>query len=293
VIRNQAQQAVGFVSILALQEAAPEDLAQDPAARLAWEHVQRQAPLRPGEQALYFRFWMDQTSYQDLSTAQSRIFLNVIQYYLVTPGLAYSFFPCADPHFYYDVLTYADINRLPELDFTTDGRRYGIFYHDWRLRPPLAWLELMAEREIAYSAETALPPRPAETVQVMLALSQAEFSQAARDALRHFTRPDELQSNPLIRTRLVVARAGSEANNGARAKVLHEIIRESVDLLQSSPRQLKLYRALYHTYLQPAATQELAAELLDLPFSTYRRHLKEGIENVIDTLWAREMGTQG
>jgi len=44
---------------------------------------------------------------------------------------------------------------------------------------------------------------------------------------------------------------------------------------------------------QPAATQELAAELLDLPFSTYRRHLKEGIENLVDTLWSRELGTEG
>jgi hypothetical protein len=293
VIRNQLQQAVGFVSILALQDATPQDLAQDPATRLAWEHIQRQAPLRPGEQALYFRFWMDQGSYQNLSTSQSRIFLNVIQYYLTTPGLVCSFFPCADPDFYYDVLTYADINRLPELDFTADGRRYGVFYHDWRLRPPLAWLELMAEREIAYSAETALPPRPAEAVQPLLVLSQAEFGQAAREALRHFTRPDELESNPLTRSRLVVDRVGNEASSGARAKALHAIIGESVDLLQSSPRQLKLYRALYHTYIQPAATQELAAELLDLPFSTYRRHLKDGIDNVLESLWACEMGAKG
>jgi hypothetical protein len=216
----------------------------------------------------------------------------VIQYYLVTPGLACTFFACADPHFYYDVLTYADINRLPELDFTTDGRRYGVFYHDWRLRPPVAWLDLMAEREIAYSAETALPPRPAEAVQALFVLSQAEFGQAAREALRSFTRPDLLQANPLIRSRLVVDRVGSEASNSARAKALHQIIGESIDLLQSSPRQLKLYRALYHTYIQPAATQELAAEVLDIPFSTYRRHLKDGVENVVETLWAREVGLQ-
>jgi hypothetical protein len=34
----------------------------------------------------------------------------------------------------------------------------------------------------------------------------------------------------------------------------------------------------------------LAAELLNLPFSTYRRHLKEGIENVVETLWKGELG---
>jgi hypothetical protein len=52
---------------------------------------------------------------------------------------------------------------------------------------------------------------------------------------------------------------------------------------------MKLYRALYHTYLQPAATQELAAELLDLPFSTYRRHLKASIERLTALLWQQEL----
>ena len=59
---------------------------------------------------------------------------------------------------------------------------------------------------------------------------------------------------------------------------------------QESPRLVKFYRALYHTYLQPAATQEQAAEVLDLPFSTYRRHLRSGIEELTGRLWLREIG---
>jgi len=293
VIRDQFQQPVGFVMILQLQDIAAEDMARDEATQKAWAWVGRQSPLRGGEQVLYFRFWMDQTTYQGLSTTQSRIFLNVIQYYLVTPALAYSFFPCADAEFYYDVLTYADLQRMPDLDFASDGRRYGVYAHDWRLRPAAAWLDLMAEREIAYSTESALPPLPpAAAVPAVLVLSQPEFAEAVRDALRHFPRPDELQANPLVRSRLVVDRVGNEAAPAARARALHDILAEAVGLLQSSPRQLKLHRALYHTYIQPAATQELAAELLDLPFSTYRRHLKEGIENLVDTLWQRELGTE-
>ena len=60
--------------------------------------------------------------------------------------------------------------------------------------------------------------------------------------------------------------------------------------MQASPKDLKYYRAVYHTFVQPAATQEVAAELLDLPFSTYRRHLKAGIARVTDLLWQREIG---
>jgi long-chain acyl-CoA synthetase len=41
--------------------------------------------------------------------------------------------------------------------------------------------------------------------------------------------------------------------------------------------------------LQPAPTQEVAAELLDLPFSTYRRHLKSAIERLTEVLWNQEL----
>jgi long-chain acyl-CoA synthetase len=32
------------------------------------------------------------------------------------------------------------------------------------------------------------------------------------------------------------------------------------------------------------------AELLDLPFSTYRRHLKAGLTRVAELLWQKEIG---
>jgi hypothetical protein len=47
---------------------------------------------------------------------------------------------------------------------------------------------------------------------------------------------------------------------------------------------------LHRTYLQPAVTQEAAAEALDIPFSTYRRHFKAGVNQVADVLWRREIG---
>jgi DNA-directed RNA polymerase specialized sigma24 family protein len=52
----------------------------------------------------------------------------------------------------------------------------------------------------------------------------------------------------------------------------------------------KQYRALAHTYVHPAPTQEQAAEILDMPFSTYRRHLKEGIDHITEILWQEEIG---
>jgi hypothetical protein len=80
-----------------------------------------------------------------------------------------------------------------------------------------------------------------------------------------------------------------DSGQSQRVNVLQNLVKQAVESLQSSPRDEKLYRAVYRTYLNPAPTQEQAAELLDLPFSTYRRHLKAGMTRVIDILWQREI----
>jgi len=41
--------------------------------------------------------------------------------------------------------------------------------------------------------------------------------------------------------------------------------------------------------LSKTPTQEAAAELLDLPFSTYRYHLTNGIKRITEWLWQREL----
>ncbi|MFN8442033.1 MAG: AAA family ATPase [Caldilineaceae bacterium] len=292
LFRNRQQQAVGMLMLLQLNKATPEEIARDPATLKVWSYLQRHAPLRPNEQATFFRFWMDENHYQGLSSVQSRVFLACVQHYLTTPALAYTFFPCAQPEFFTAIFAYADLHRIPEADFIVGGQSYGVFGHDWRLMSPAAWLDLMAEREVAATASSpstqAAAPKPAP--QPILVLSQPEFADAARDALRQVNRTDELQRNPLMRSRLVLDRTGTESTLAQRATTLQTLLKETAQLLQSSPKTNRAYRALHHTYFQPAATQELAAELLDLPFSTYRRHLKEGIDHVVDTLWNRELG---
>jgi hypothetical protein len=64
---------------------------------------------------------------------------------------------------------------------------------------------------------------------------------------------------------------------------------DAVDGLRVDPARRELHRALARTYVRPAQTQELAADALGLPFSTYRRHLTRGVERVVDRLWQREL----
>jgi hypothetical protein len=127
-------------------------------------------------------------------------------------------------------------------------------------------------------------------VEALIVLSEMDFAAAVRDALRDFTQPDLLAGNPLTRSRLVVDRVELTADVRQRVVALQSIMRSTAEALQSSPRDAKLYRAVYHTYIQPAPTQEQAAELLDVPFSTYRRHLKSGIQRVTEILWQQEIG---
>jgi hypothetical protein len=280
------QQPVGFVMMVALHQARSEDLRVDPAASSAWHYLSSSAPLRTGEGATLFRFWMARDTYQSVSPIQSLIFINFVQHHRLTAGLAFTFFACAEPEDWAAMFAYADLARIPEADFEVGGQRYGVYGHDWRVLPPKAWQAMLAQREIAASAQAIQTSTLNESLVV---LSQAEFVKAVREALQDFSRPDALQRNPLLRSRLVMEQVAANANDNQPTAALQSLIQAAAQSLESSPRQAKSYRALYHTYLHPAPTQEQAAELLDLPFSTFRRHLKNGMTRVAEILWLREI----
>lgn len=284
ILRDAEGQVAGCIVMVSIHRATEADLQVDEAIRKAAEFLRRRAPLRAGEVATHFRFWLARDTYHAISPTQTLIIIHLVRHYLTTPGLAYTFFPVADAAFWGPLAAYANILPIPELDYVVDGRQFGVFGHDWRTEPPLAWLGMLAEREIAMAPE---PPALKEPSQPLVVLSQADFAAAVQDALRFLTRPDGLQGNPLLRSRLVLEKSGSEADG---PQSLRALVRQAIELLGASPKESKLHRALYHTYIQPAPTQEAAAELLDLPFSTYRRHLRGGVVRVVEILWGWEIG---
>ena len=275
----------GFLIVVALHQTDESDRATDPAVQAAWGYLDKHVPLRAGETALHFRFWMAEETYQSVSSVQSLVFLAVVKYYLTTPRLAFTFFPCASPEFWAPMLAYANLVRLPEADFSVGERRFGVYGHDWRAEPPARWLSILADKEVGIPVENK--PAPAEPV---IVLSAAEFSGAIRQALQDFTRPNLLTSNPLLRSRLVTELGDPDSKLVDHAETLRALFKEAASKLQSNPRDEKLFRALDHTYFHPAPTQEIAAEQLDLPFSTYRRHLTAGIQRLTEMLWQQEIG---
>ena len=284
VWRDVEGQPVGFILPLPLHMTSQEDEKLDPAIKSTRTYLTQNAPLRMNEVATLFRFWMERDSYQGISPIQSLIFIQVAKHYLVTPSLAFTFFPCAEPDFWTAILSYAELTRLPEADFEVDGKRYGIYGHDWRVMPPAVWIARLAQKEIGVTGQTSLPT----TDEQLIFLSRDDFSNAVKQALQDFTRTAGLAGNPLLRSRLVSDAA--DRSSGERSEILKSKIKDAAEALRIHPRDEKLFRALDRTYFHPAPTQEAAAEQLDLPFSTYRRHLTAGIQRLTELLWQLEIG---
>ena len=96
-------------------------------------------------------------------------------------------------------------------------------------------------------------------------------------------RPDLLATNPLTSSRLV-----AESAEPDHVAALRAVLQAALDGLSEDPRETKGHRAVLATYLGGAPTQEAAAERLGLPFSTYRRHLAQGLAVLASLLWWQE-----
>ncbi len=290
LFRDPEGDPAGFLMRVALHEVTDDDRKTDPAIEAACRYLAAHAPLRLGESATYFRFWLARDSYQDVSAMQSLLFLKMAQHYLTTLDLAFSFLPCADPDFWAPFCAYAELERLPEADYEVDGRRYGIFGHDWRVVPPALWLDHLAQREVATSEDTVLT-KPLSPEKSLIVLSEEAFRIAVHDALRGYARPHALVGNPLLRSRVVAERVQPDDEEEERIDALCTLLKTTWEMLNSSPRLLKGYRALDRAYFRPAPSQEEAADLVGLPYSTFRRHLKLGITELTDLLWDRELNS--
>jgi hypothetical protein len=281
--RDNRGELAGFLANLALHRAVPQDLEVDPAAKAALDYIAQRNPVRPGGEIVHHRFWMGRDSYKEISSALNMTVLNCILLWNTNRNLAWCFIVFAEPEFWQTHFAYLNFWRAFEADFETDGRRYGVFAHDWQAEPLRAWNEVMHQRQFLTDRDDGIFS-PGQTT-TLLVLSQTEFEEAVRQALRDYTRPTALAGNSLLRSRLVAENAASEA----KVTALQERLRQAAESLKTNPKDEKLYRALWRTYFEPAATQERAAESLNLPFSTYRYHLTTGIERVTAWLWQREL----
>jgi hypothetical protein len=278
VVRDEDDDVRGVLVLLDLTAATEGDRRGDPGASAAWDHAHECRPPRPGETVTQTRFVVDRDAYQAPSPTLNAAPIVTLQRYLQRPRLAWDFLTLHEPERWDAYFALADLPRAGGADFRVGGRRYGLFAHDFRRVPVDALTRRWTERALAQ--DTYAPPTPPDE---SLALSHEDFTAAVRQALRDLHRPELLGRNPLLRTRL------ARDFDAPGPEALARLLRAAVDTLREHPRDDKLLRAVERTYLRPAPTQEAAAEILGLPFSTYRRHLTQGVLRVSAWLWDREL----
>lgn len=130
------------------------------------------------------------------------------------------------------------------------------------------------------AAETALGARPG----TFAMLTRADFDVALKDALRHYSSADLLLGSPLLDMRIATGSRSKTADVAG----LQQILTSAAETLFVSERDQKLLRVLELTYFRPAPKQEVVAERLGLPFSTYRRYLTTGVDRLTEWLWHQE-----
>jgi len=252
----------GVIGLLSLGEAAREDIQADPVTAAAWAHAAAHGPAGPGDEIIIVRFQIDRDAYQRPSQLTNLVSVGHVQRIATHPQVVWSFLVTTDPDFWTPHYAEIGFRRLAP-DVVIAGRRFSVFAHDFR-QPHARWDPL---RPPLHHAVPPSLPRP--------------FEDAVKQALRDLGRDDFLGRNPLLGLRLVREAGGGPA--GLRA-----VLVDAAGVLHGHPRDERLFRAVDRTYLRPAPTQERAAELLGLPFSTYRRHLTQGVARIAARLWERE-----
>lgn len=281
VVLRQQDELRGVLALLDLTAASGDDRNADPGAEAAWGHAQRVAPPRSGERVTLTRFVIDREAYQDPSPTMNAVPVITLERYLDMPDLAWDYLALARPDQWNEYFASADLPRAADADFEVAGRNFGLFCHDFRRTPVDGLITLWTERALARDPSID-PPRQTDAP---LVLSQPAFGDAVLQAVKDLRRPDLLARNLLLRTRVVRDRAEGEPD----VDTLELVLADAIDSLRDDPRHDKQLRAVQRTYVHGSPTQRAAAEVLGLPFSTYRRHLGRGLDHIVSWLWQREI----
>ncbi|MFH8982767.1 ATP-binding protein [Streptomyces varsoviensis] len=269
-----AEDVAGWSAWLKL--AAFDGESQDPVAAVAWEHVRRHGPLRAGEHIAMARFHIGRGTYQRPSPVMDLVLWRMLGEIVRDERLAWTFIVMRDDGFWDRHLLHCDM-RPVETTVETGGHRYRLFAHDWRPQPADSWLAEKTD-EMLGTAPADPAPAAAQGGDALI-LTRAEFTAAARSALRTLRWPDELALNPLRNSRLV----------RTHAMPLADVLHNAIHRLPLERGGEKSHRAAMAAFVEGASTQEAAARRLGLPFSTYRRHLAAAVERIIDIMWRHEI----
>lgn len=251
----------------------------DPVMRAVWAEVARRGELRPGEQMSVGRFFgaRDPQHQRDpLAVLCGAVGSTALWF---TRPLAWSWVITHAPNVWDPIFDYIAFEERIELPGPPRRVAYGM---DWRRIGISTWADAMIDRELNGGSG----PLPAE-LRRPAPLGREQFDAAVKDALRCLDDPLRLAESPLSR-RSRLAEAATEPSDAA--ELLAATIRAAIAGLADQVDGEEAAQVLTRTYLRGTVTQEAAAEVLGLAFSTYRRRLTMAHERLADALWAIEIG---
>lgn len=254
-------------------DALPDDVERhDPLAPHLLAAVRRLRPPEPGELVLNHTFAPGSDDPAALPPLIDQMAATSLRQWRA-PALGWVVFGTEHPERYSPVWSYIGFEDIGSV--VVAGHAYAIWARDFGRSPFHEWYAAMADVEID---DTGSVPPP---VTSPIALSRAEFGPAVRVLLKDLHDSARVRRSPLTGSRL--------ATPGEPVETLARRVRQAVERLARTPRLETAARAVDRTFLRPAGSQERAAEVLGLPFSTYRRHLTTGLERLEALLWDWEL----
>lgn len=284
VVRGPDHQWLGFSSTLVLHDPPPAELADDPglvALQAVWKAV---GGLRSGERVVAKRFWADRQGHHASSPVQARIYLHVSEQAFLIPGQV-ALLGIEDPRtgrvaaaaaFAVEVFSeFAEANGEPRIWIG----------HNWRTNSLRTWLD----HGTAVAGSDPGGPVPVPQGEPV-ALSHPDFVAEVRRVLRHWHRPEHLQTSPLLQSRLVRNRIDPGAGDAERVAYLRELFTVALEQLQNAPGTVRIDLLAAVFLATPRQKQSQVAQTVHMAPSTLRLHLKRAVEQLADRLWEWELG---
>ena len=281
IVREKTGTVRGYVCTVVLTEEETKDpnvLRADPRLSPLLSHMETYAPLRTGER-LGIQCWLHYGDQDDVSRMLAPLAIAFNAVWLGRPGVAWSYSVRPQPWgMWANIARYSEFYPGPV--FSIADRSFEAHWHDWRAMPPQVHFEVLAKRAVAGEDEILATPLP----EPFLVLSRQQFVQAVRAALRACGNAGQLADNPLMRCRVLY-----DAPSDGAEPSLQAVLGLALAQLEKSAKDEHLHSAVQLTYFDPGKTQEQTAELLGVPFATFRRHLTTGVERMTEWLWQREL----
>lgn len=271
VVENACGEVAGSVAVIRLDVV---ESVGDPIVAMARSELDRRRPPERGEPLMLFLVADGRTPERLGGFSDQVASISLREW--TTAGLGWVVVASTRATTWTPMWDYIGFEPLGELPVA--GSVLVIWGRDFARSDYAAWLDALLLRELDRDG-TAPPP-----VSSPVALAREDFDLAVRDALRDDGHLERLRACPLLSSRLVHSDGTQDP-----VVVLRQVVRAAVDAVRQQARGAMPAGAVDRTYLRPAATQELAAEVLGLPFGTYRRHLRTGVERVTEVLWDWEL----